>query len=258
MAQPADQYFSKTLEKGLRVLSLFNEHRPAYSQSEIARILGINTTSTFRFTNTLVQLGYLKKDPATRKLRLGIRSLVLGATFIRTIDIHRVIRSLVDEVHEKHNITVDVAMGADDALMIVHRREADGTLTYRLPSVSRAWHATSLGKVFLAYLPGTDREAMIDSLDFEPRTPRTIVNRERLMEDLEGARRLGYAVANEEFLPGLITIGAPILNLNTGLAVGAVSFDFSTIQTTVEKMIDQYADLVTDLGQSLSRMVTGL
>ena len=258
MAQPADQYFSKTLEKGLRVLSLFNEHRPAYSQSEIARILGINTTSTFRFTNTLVQLGYLKKDPATRKLRLGIRSLVLGATFIRTIDIHRVIRSLVDEVHEKHNITVDVAMGADDALMIVHRREADGTLTYRLPSVSRAWHATSLGKVFLAYLPETEREAMIDSLDFEPRTPRTIVSRERLMEDLEGARHLGYAVADEEFLPGLITIGAPILNLNTGLAVGAVSFDFSTIQTTVEKMIDQYADLVTDLGQSLSRMVTGL
>ncbi|MGY8799519.1 MAG: helix-turn-helix domain-containing protein [Longimicrobiales bacterium] len=44
--------------------------------SEIARRTGINKTSTFRFVNTLVRLGYLRKSEEKNLLRLGPRAWI--------------------------------------------------------------------------------------------------------------------------------------------------------------------------------------
>ena len=203
MASKEEQYFSKSLEKGLRILSLFNEQNPSLSQTEVSRALGINMTSTYRFINTLVQLGYLKKDRNTKKLRLGVRALALGSNLVRTLDVQKIIRSLADEVHAGHNITVDVALVIDEALTIVYRREAEDTLIYRLPAISRAWHSTSLGKAYLAFLPDEERAARVQALDLEARTPKTIVDREALFVELEKTRARGFASSNEEFLPRL-------------------------------------------------------
>ena len=66
MSGPSDPYFSKTIEKGLVILSLFDRNHPHISLVEISRKLGINKTSTYRFVNTLVQLNYIKKSPETK------------------------------------------------------------------------------------------------------------------------------------------------------------------------------------------------
>ena len=63
-----NQYFSTSLQKGLKILWLFNKETPSLTQSEISRTTGINMTSTYRFVNTLVRLGYLEKDAKTKEL----------------------------------------------------------------------------------------------------------------------------------------------------------------------------------------------
>ena len=60
-------YFSKSLEKGLKILSLFTEETPVLTQSEIAKTLDLNRTTTYRYINTLDELGYLKKDQKQRR-----------------------------------------------------------------------------------------------------------------------------------------------------------------------------------------------
>jgi DNA-binding IclR family transcriptional regulator len=62
-------YFSKSLEKGLKILSLFNRDNPVMTQSQIAKTLDLNMTSTYRYINTLVELGYLEKDAKTKEIR---------------------------------------------------------------------------------------------------------------------------------------------------------------------------------------------
>ena len=76
-----EQYYSKTLEKGLIILDLFDRDHQYRSLSEISRLTGINKTSTYRFVNTLVQLGYLRKSTTNKSLRLGPRAFVLGHHF---------------------------------------------------------------------------------------------------------------------------------------------------------------------------------
>lgn len=256
MTNDQDQYFSKTLAKGLKVLSLFNEQTPVLTQTEISRTLGVNMTSTYRLIHTLIKLGYLEKDPESKKIRLGLGALGFGATLIRTYGGHNMIKSLVDDVHNRFNVTVDVATVVEDALLIVYRREAEETLTYRLPSVNRSWHTTSLGKAYLAFLPEDKRKTTAARLVLEARTPASITNLAKLENELTMTRERGYSLANEEYLPGLITIGAPLINTDNGEAIGAVSFDFSTLQHSLETMTGNYLPPLLELSQRISEVIS--
>ena len=258
MTKAQDQYFSKTLAKGLKVLSLFNEQTPVFTQTEVSRTLGVNMTTTYRLINTLVKLGYLDKDQETKKIRLGLGAVGLGATLLRTFSGHQMIKSLVDDAHHRLNVTVDVATVVEDALQIVYRREADQTLTYRLPSVSRSWHTTSLGKAYLAFLPETKQRETLDNMALEARTPKSITNRGDLERELALTRDRGYSIANEEYLPGLITIGTPLINPDNGEAIGAVSFDFSTLELTVDDMTTRFVGPLQELGRRISGAITTL
>lgn len=256
MTNKKDQYFSKTLAKGLRVLSLFNEQTPVWNQTEIAHTLGINMTSTYRLTNTLVKLGYLHKDRESKKLRLGLGAMAMAVTLLRAFDVHHMIKALVDDFHDRYKITVDVALVVEDTLTVVYRREVEGTLNYQLPSVSRAWHTTALGKAYLSFLGEEETGEVIDQLSFEPRTEKSITNRERLLEELAATRARGFAICDEEFLPGLISLGAPLTGRDAAEAVGAVSLDFSTIQQTVGQMVRDFSEPLLALSRELSAALT--
>lgn len=251
-----NKYFSTSLEKGLKILSLFSTDAPSLTQSEISRTIGVNMTSTYRFVNTLVRLGFLEKDAKTKELRLGMRSLALGANIIRTIDELRLIKGVVDKVHSNHNITIDVVFAIDGNLVRTYHRQATETLTYHLPAVAKnSLHNTSVGKAYLSTLPEDILRQMIVGMSLVPKTPKTIVDNDRLRNEIDKTRQRGYATCDEEYLPGLVTIGAPLINQSTGKGIGGVSFDFSIIQHSAREVEEKYSALIVELGSALSEIL---
>jgi DNA-binding IclR family transcriptional regulator len=251
-----NQYFSTSLEKGLKILSLFNIETPSLTQSEISRTIGINMTSTYRFVNTLVRLGYLQKDAKTKELRLGVGSLAMSANVIRTIDELHLIKGVVDKVYGSHNITIDVVFVIDGNLMRVYHRQAKETLTYHLPaSAKNSLHNTSVGKAYLSTLPQDILKQVIDELSLVPKTTKTIVDKDGLLDEIEKTRKRGYAACDEEYLPGLVTIGAPLICQATGNGLGGVSFDFSIIQHSALEIENKYSTMIVELGRSISEIL---
>jgi len=250
------QYFSTSLEKGLKILSLFDTETRSLTQTEISRILSLNMTSTYRFVNTLVELGYLEKDAKTKEVRLGVRSLALSTNIIRSSDELRLIKQLVDQVYNQYNITIDVAFTVDDNLMRAYQREAKEMLTYHLPAVARnSLHNTSIGKAYLSTLSEDSLKEIVARIDFAAKTKKTIVDKNEFFKEIEKTRDRGYAMCVEEYLPGLITIGAPLINLETGRGLGGVSFDFSIIQQNAQAMEEQYSSLIVQLARSISEVL---
>jgi len=246
-------YFSKSLEKGLKILSLFNRETPALSQTEIAKTVGLNMTSTFRYINTLVEMGYLEKDDVTKMVRPTIFCLAFCNNLMRATDHNRLIKTMVDEVHKNYNITIDVALSVDDDIMRIYHREAADTLTYSLPDFTRnCLHNTALGKAYLSSLSELDLEARLATLKLNPRTEKTITDRVLLKKQLLLAKARRYAMTVEEYLPGLIAIAAPLVNPHTGRGVGAVSFDFSILQRSADDIEAQFAPLIVDLAAKIS------
>jgi DNA-binding IclR family transcriptional regulator len=146
-------YFSKSLEKGLKILSLFNRESPTMTQSEIAKTLDLNMTSTYRYINTLVELGYLEKDARTKVIRPAILCQPFCNNLMRATDQLSLIQGVIDRVYSEHNISIEVAFVVADTIVRIYHKSAAETLTYRLPdSSSNCLHNTALGKAYLSCL----------------------------------------------------------------------------------------------------------
>lgn len=255
MTKKKTSYFSTTLEKGLRILNLFNQDRIKCSQSEVSKLTGINMTSTYRFVNTFVELGFLQKDPESKMLKLGPKSISMGHGFLRGFDFTQMVKPIVDETCNTYKISMDVALRDTDSLMIVYRREVGNVLPYQLPTVIKNLNSTALGKAVLAFLPVQERERIIQGLPFEPKTGRTILDKDKLRRELERIREQGYALNNEEFVPGLVALGAPLINSGENKVAGAICFDFLSGSTTVGEIKERYAGVIMALSEKISQIL---
>lgn len=256
MVIPENEYFSKTIEKGLVILDLFDQSNPRRSLTEISNILGINKTSTYRYVNTLTQLGYLKKVSSTKILKLGRKALLLGYQFLQGFEFLQTIKPLIDQTYKEYNITIDSVLLDGDALIALYRRESKNTINFRHPLLSKSLYARATGKAVLAFMGEKDLFEFIANTELEAKTKNTIVNKDDLLTELELIRKKGYSVANEEYLYGMNAIGAPIKNIKRDIAVGAVSFDFPAIENPISEIERKYADSVKKLAMDLSEIIT--
>lgn len=246
-------YFSKSLEKGLRVLSLFTKETPALTQTNISKLLGLNMTSTYRYINTLIEMGYIEKDDATNLIRPSIFCFAFCNNLMGATDYKRFIKAQVDEIHSRYNMTIDVAVCVEDTMMRIYNKEAIDTLTYILPDFTKSClHNTALGKAYLSALPEDVLKKRVAKMELLPKTRKTITDHDLLLKDLMLAKKRGYAMNVEEYMQGLIAIAAPLTNPHTGKVIGGISFDFSILQRNIEEIEKQFVPVVIDLAKKIS------
>jgi len=246
-------YFSKSLEKGLRILSLFDHKNKVLTQSDIARRLDLNMTSTYRYINTLVEMGYLEKNEKTKGICPSAHCLVFCNNLFRATGHLKMIRQVVDQVHRQHNISIEVAFADGDSLIRIYNREAEETFTYSLPdSTQNSLHTTALGKAYLSTLPDGQLWERIKSMKLMARTNKTITDRDTLLKEILTAKTNQYATTDGEYLQGLLAIAAPIYDPGSGVGVGAVSFDFSIMQHSALAVREKYSELIKEIAERLS------
>jgi hypothetical protein len=68
--QLEDSRLSRSLLAGLLMLASFPSDGSYLGNAEIARMLDMNPSTTHRYVSTLVAVGLLERDPATRRYRL--------------------------------------------------------------------------------------------------------------------------------------------------------------------------------------------
>jgi len=232
---------ASTLTKGLAVLNAFGPDQPRLNLKEIAAITGLSKTTSHRLAHTLVHLGYLHHDPRSKLFQLGPQILTLGFRVIQTLDLRQIARPIMDHAFSRLGVTMDLAMMDREWMIILYRREARDAVNLRLPIGTRLeLHCTALGKAALSVLPPEELATVLDHIPLEKKTRRTIVELHALRKDLEASRKRGYSVSNEEFVQGMVAVGAPLVNIE-GSVLGAVSFSFPVWTVSVEEMEKRYA-----------------
>jgi IclR helix-turn-helix domain len=69
--QMDDRRLSRSLLSGLLVLSCFPADGGYLGIAELARMLDMNTSTTHRYVTTLLAVGLIERDPATRRYRVA-------------------------------------------------------------------------------------------------------------------------------------------------------------------------------------------
>src|SRR5438105_3087099 len=249
------KYVNHSLVRGLKILSAFSPERPSMTVSELAVAVALPQSTVFRLVTTLEHLGYLVRDPETKRYRHSARMITLGLTALDSLDLRERALPYMQALSERTHETVKLAIldGVEIvflASVVVREKLSMPTPAgHRLPA-----YCTALGKALLAFQPPEQWDALLAMIDFQPRTPRTITDPARFKAELLRTRERGYALGNQEMIAGESSIAAPLRD-RQGLAVAAVNvstlrFDLKKTSPT-DRLIQQTVDCAMQISQEL-------
>lgn len=240
------RYRNESLQKGLSVLSVVAASASPVSVTEVAGATGLDYSTAYRLVATLLELGYLEREQATKRYRVGAGVLHLGYAYVRTRGLHQAALPIMQDLAASTGETVNLSVRDGLEMVLIDACESRHVLSTRTTIGGRyPLHCTASGKVVLAGLPKTEVDAILAELPLRQLTERTIRSRRALLADVAEVRRQGYAVNDEEHVVGLVAIAAPVRD-HTGSTVGALDIAVPTARITAQRPLSSFVPAVLD------------
>lgn len=209
-----------------RVLDLFELLAHAgreMAHNEIADLLHIPKSSLTQLLRNLIARGYVEVTANGRGYRLGATLLDLSRSAGRVRDLVAQADAFLTEITREtgessalNQIKGDqaevVATITGPARLVTHMRLGDLAPLY----------ATSGGKALLAHLPSSFQDEYCARVRFEAVTPATLRSVKALKKQLDAVRETGFAYSHEEWTPGIVGIGTPVLD-GSGAPLGSIN-----------------------------------
>ena len=215
----------QSLERGLKILEILGESPAPLTLTEIAEKTQLTKTTVNRFLKTLHTLGYLLRE--NKKYSVGPKILSLGFKFLNSSDLVKLVKPFLDDLAARFNTTVNLSVLDGHETIIMYRNEVSRFMKFDLhPGTRLPAYCSALGKMLLAGLDDKELEENIGDTDLQRVTPKTITSKEKLLKGLRMARRIGYAVSDQEISMDLFSIAVPILN-EMGKTVGAINISMN-------------------------------
>ena len=181
------------------------DERP--SLQALVEATGLPKPTLHRMLQQLESAGLLQREGDGRRYATGTRLRRLAENLLLNDSHHgarhAVLRHLVEEVGESCNITAL----AGSEVVYLDRVETAAPLRFYLHPGSRVpAHCSASGKMFLSQLTAEQRKRLLAHAPLEKYTPRTATTLAKLEREIERVQANGYALDDEEFLPGLVCI----------------------------------------------------
>ncbi|WIM10335.1 IclR family transcriptional regulator [Enhydrobacter sp.] len=225
-AEPRPSARSQSLERGLDVLETIAAEGGELGVRELARRLGLSPTVVQRLVSSLATRGYIEKNDDTSRYRLGHRTLALGVTGEGAFDYVVAARRELERLAHDHHLNGFLSVLRGGRAIYLLAVQADGPVAIRVsPGSEMPLHSTGAGKVLLASLSDNEARKVVGTRRLAAITPHTITDPAALVALLPKVRRQGFALVNEENIPGVLSVGAPIRD-RTGAVVAALSVAF--------------------------------
>lgn len=251
------------LVKVFQLLDMFQTDRPTWSQVELVRATKLNRSTVNRLVRFLASAGYLTQIGGTGRYSLGLAAIELGIRASDGFELKSVCQKEMFQLAEA--IQETVLLSAYDASkfvavcvdQIVGRRQGLGVFE-RIGSTFPL-HAGAAPKVILAYLT-EEQQAEFLSKKMQRFTDKTVLDVDKIYEQLKETRARGYCVTWEETFEGTVGFATPIRGLN-GTVIGSfgVSLPIGRASSAVtENIITKLVAAASNVSKLLQGAHSGL
>ena len=239
------------MRNAARLLKEFSVADRELGVAELARRLGLGTSTVHRLLATLADERLLERGPAGT-YRLGLAVHELGASVAPHVGLHEAAMPAMAGLRHATGETVQLAVldGLDS--VYVERLESPHTVRIfarvgtRLPATT-----TSTGKVLLAALAPEELDARLATWTPERPTPHSIADEATLRRRLREIAARGWADNREESRLGVVSVGAVIRDgAGDPVAAASVAVPVSRAATATMR---RYTTLVTDTADVITR-----
>jgi DNA-binding IclR family transcriptional regulator len=208
---PTPTLTHRSLKRGLSLLEILGGSGGPLGLADIARRSGLHRSTAHHLLQTLVGLGYLRQDGATRCYELAAKLFQLTEQIWTPEQLGVLARPFVSELAKISGEGASCAAYHDGVVRIVAKFEQEHPMRVVDNAVSaRPIHAAAVARAIVAFLPKRDLGALLDTVRFDRFTPNTIVKRRALEAELERIRTSGVAFDDEEHIEGIRCIAAPV------------------------------------------------
>lgn len=236
-----------------RILREFGKHSTQLGVSQLARRVGVTKSTAHRVIWTLVEEGLLEKVEETGLFRLTATMRSLGGSAETAQRLHEAATMPLDRLRRTTAGTLHVAILDGTDVLYLERREGPGAITlFRTVGSRNAAHATSSGKVLLAFLPEDRQRELVEGMRLSPKTARTITSKSDFFAELARVRKQGYAENHGESEPGMCSVAAPIRDpLGQVIASVSVAEYVESVDAGLPHMIRPVIETATRISSAL-------
>jgi IclR family transcriptional regulator, acetate operon repressor len=219
------------------LLELIASKDQLFTLQGLVETTGMAKPTLHRMLQQLESAGLLIRENNGRHYGVGARmrrmaeSLLLNDTHHGAR--HSVLRSLVEELGESCNLTTL----SGNEIVYLDRVETLEPLRFTLHPGSRVpAHCSASGKIIMSQLAPAQRRRLLEAAPLKKYTPNTVTDVDQIEEELKQVRRDGYAIDDQEFLPGLVC-AAVLVPSSSGISNLGIAVQAPVMRLTPDKAL---------------------
>lgn len=212
ICQWVDMDRKNMVQKTIDVLTYLSKNAQGMTLTEIAEGVGFPKTTVYDILTTLKANDFCHMTNLKRKTYgIGSQAYAIGMTYLKTSNLFMIARPYLIELADKYQKTTFIAKRHGTEFTFVYKYESPfSKVTTANTGDKKPLHCASIGKCFLAFDP--DAKDLIETIPLPAFTKYTITNREKLRENIQKIRLLGYAFESRESQEHMACLAAPIYN----------------------------------------------
>lgn len=244
-----------SIDRALDILLLLQQEGQEMGVTQMSGRLGMHKSTVYRTLNTLEQKGFVQQNPDNGKYWLGIKLYSLGMSIKEKLVLTKLIYPYAKELAERFREVVHVSVldtGAENyPKHIIIDKVGRQVLSLTPPIGSSApCHCSAVGKCLLAFSAPEYLNRFIGKV-LPGFTAKTIVDWDKLLQELACVREKGYAYDDEELEMGLTCVAAPIFGQGQE-AIAALSLSGPS-----SRVSEHFDELIAELGKT-TRIISSL
>jgi IclR family transcriptional regulator, pca regulon regulatory protein len=247
------RYYVAALARGIQILEAFSKESPHLSLTEIAALAGMEKGTAFRFVYTLERLGYLTRDPETKRYRPGLKVMRLGFAALNSMGLRQIAQPYLKALSAQTGETANMTVREGAEVVYVARISTRQIIGINLSVGSRLpVYCTAMGKAQLIDLSRDELRDLLGEGPYPGLGPNTLTCLDALVAELDRVRRQGYAINDEELAAGLRSVAAPVRDGN-GQIVAAINISVPSARVSRPELDSRLAPMVQASAAKISQ-----
>lgn len=241
-------YIVPGLQRGLKVLELFDTDRRTLTTHEIAESLGTTVSSVYRIVQTLHHMGYLSKGERG-EFSLGAKLLGRGFTYLASRDVVDIAAPYIISLRDRTSLSCHMSIREHTDTLYIYRSFASQRLSVNIHVGTRIpCHCNAMGKVLLSGLSVFELAALYRSVRLDDHPYSTSKTFPDLQAEVSLARKRGWVIGRSDYAT---SVAAPIFD-SRGDVIAAINLSGPDAIMASEEFTQRTRDMVVQCAKLVS------
>ena len=241
-----------SIEKALEIMLKFQDIKPSWGIRELSAELGFSPATVQRILQVLKSYEFVRQEAGTRQYFIGNIFYRFLENLNNSNNLARIGHKFMEEVASTTLETVHLNIIEGNLRICIDTIESPKVLKAGMPVGNQSpLYAGASAKCLLAFSTEEFQDNYFKTTRIEAVTENTIVQPDKLFEELYRIKEQGYAISLGERTPGLGSLSAPVFDYK-GQILASLSLAIPEIRLKQKDHLKNCIDILTRAADSFS------